>query len=109
MAIGFVFKVDGELFLTKYLGNGEFTDGLPVTNPEPYKELGENQLAISEMREVQRGNGDLAFIIKDHYFVTVSNDEKDGVRGCDILLDLEARDTLSEALEKIADELGVDI
>ncbi len=40
MSIGLVFKADEKLYLTKYLGNGEFSDGFLITNNEPYENLG---------------------------------------------------------------------
>jgi hypothetical protein len=109
MTVGFVFKADGELFLTKYLGEGEFSDGFPISNNEPYKDLGNDQLALVEAKEVQRGNGDIAFIIKDYHFITIGNESIDDIRGCDILLDPEARESLSKLVEDQAEELGIDI
>lgn len=109
MAIGFVFKVDEKLFLTKYLGDGEFSDGFPITNNEPYKDLGIDQLAIVKVKEVHRDNGDIAFILKDYYFITVSNENIEDVRGCDILLDSEVVVELANFLEEEAEKLGIDI
>lgn len=109
MSIGFVFKADGELFLTKYLGDGEFSDGFPISNSGPYEELRDDQLAITEVKEVHRGNGDIAFILKDFYFMTVGHEENEDVRGCDILLDLDARVDLAQMLEEEAKELGIEI
>lgn len=109
MAIGLVFKAYEKLFLTKYLGDGEFSDGFPITNNEPYENLGIDQLSVVEVKEVHRDNGDIAFILKDYYFMTVGHESDEDVRGCDVLIDLDVRKALGDMLEEEAEKLGIDI
>jgi len=109
MSIGLVFKKEDKLFLTKYLGDGEFSDGYLISNEKPYEKLKEDQLSFTQVKEAHRENGNIAFILKDLYFITVFNKEKNDVKGYDILLDTETRGKLAEILEKEAEERKIEI
>ena len=50
MDVGFVFRANDRIYITEYIDNN-FSDGFPIDNPEPYKDLGEDQLAFVEINK----------------------------------------------------------
>jgi len=105
MEIGFVFKANDRLYISEYLGNNNFSDGYPIDNDEPYKELKENQLAFVEIIKQDIGNGDIAFDLKDHGFYTIDNDFRENVKGYEVLLEMECRSKLCEIIEELKDSI----
>ena len=105
MKVGFVFKANNKLYVTEYLGDGQFIDGYPIDNPEPYEKLGEDQLAFVEIDKYDTKDGDVAYILKDHGFYTLGNEFKKDVKGYEILLDMDCRDKLCEFVEELKNEI----
>ena len=104
--VGFVFKVDDKLFITEY-SDGQFSDGYPIDNGEPYKELKKSQLAFVEMVKSDiTDKADVAYVLKDHGFYTLSNDCREGVEGYEILLEMECRDELCKFIENLKESIG---
>ncbi len=104
MDIGFVFKADDKLYVTEYT-DGQFTDGHPIDNWEPYRELGENQLAFVEVKKYDMKNGDVAYTLKDYGFYTLDNNYRDNVKGYEVLLELDCRDELCKFIEELKDKV----
>jgi hypothetical protein len=109
MEVGFVFKANDRLFISEYLGNNNFSDGYPISNNEPYEELGENQLAFVEIVKYPTEDGDIVFELKDHGFYTIDNDFREGVKGYEILLEVECRSKLCEIVEELTNNALQDI
>ena len=104
MDVGFVFKANNKIYITEYVDNN-FSDGFPIDNPEPYKDLGEDQLAFVEINKYDTDNGDTAYSLRDHGFYTLDNKDRDNVKGYEVLLELDCRDKLCEFIEELKNEV----
>ena len=80
-----------------------------IINDEPYKDLGNDQFSVVDVKEVHRDNGDVAYMLKDCFSMTVGHDEMEIEYVCEMLLDVEVREGLSEILEEEAEKLEIDI
>jgi len=100
MKVGFVFKANGKLHISEYLGNNNFSDGFPIDNHEPYKELKEDQLAFVEITSEQKTKeGDVAYTLVDHGFYTLECTGVKNIKGHKALTDLNIRDNISKFIE----------
>jgi hypothetical protein len=107
--VGYVFKINDKIYVTEYLGDGQYSDGHPITNDKPYKELGHDQLSFVSINKEDRPNGDVSYILQDHQRMTICNKDTPYVTVGEFLMEVECRERLGEITEDMAKNFDLEI
>jgi hypothetical protein len=98
---GVIFKKDEEIFVSEYCGYGKFSDGYPITNKKPYKELKQNQLSLAFIKKAHHEWGN-SYNIRDLMTVTIENENENIIcKACEMLKTKEVKQNISDFFENI--------